>query len=674
MSLHIGVLGPLDIRLDGQLRTVPAGRLATFLAGMALRANRVVPLLALAEELWGASPPRSARYNLRSYASQARRVLGDPDRLVARGEGYLLVAAPGEVDAEVFESSVNDAAGAPAGEAGALLGAALGLWRGPVAADVAHGPLIAARAGMLDELRVVAVEEHVAAQLRTGAAHPAELAARLRQHLAEHPYRERAWSQLMLALYRAGDPAAALGAHAAATRVLAEDLGIAPGPELAAMYRAVRDRDASVAGGTPAGWSGEPPPVPHQLPPTSGWFTGRQAELDRVCGALRPGAGPAVVVVTGPPGVGKSALAVTAAHRVAEAFPDGQLYVDLSPVTAPEQVLRRLLQALRRTPTPQVDAAELRTAGYGRRLLFVLDNADAFPDLGQLLPTGPGCAVIITRRSVPERPAAFQVALGAMPLAEARELIARVVGAEPQPDDSDAVTAVAQRCDLLPLAVRAAAVRLARRPDLPVPVLAARLRPLRFRLDELRCELLDVRTHYARACRTLGPGTEALWRLAQLRVPEYRVPVLAAVLGSGVREAETVFDRLVAEHIVTPVGTDRFRLPDLLRAYGAELAGYEPTVRRHAALMRAFDWYAAAAGHASATWLRVERENLLAAMRQAARVPGGENAVRRIARALHDNLRRGGHERQAALVRRLAVDAARRSTAAASAYVAAGDA
>jgi hypothetical protein len=334
-----------------------------------------------------------------------------------------------------------------------------------------------------------------------------------------------------------------------------------------------------------------------------------------------------------------------------------------------EQVLRRLLEALRQTPAPQADPAQLRTAAYGRKLLLVLDNADGFPDLAPLLPTGPCCAVLITRRSVPERPGGVRVRLGAMPLDEARELIARIVGAAPDPADSAAVAAVAERCDLLPLAVQAAAVRLVRRPDRPVSVLAARLRPLRFRLDELRCGSLDVREHYARACRTLGPGTAALRRLAQLRVPVYQLPALAALLGSGVREAEGVFDLLVTEHIVEPLDAGHFRLPGLLRAYGAELACYEPSAQRHAALLRAFDWYAEAAEHAATldgvrcSWLHVERESLVAVARQAARVPGGESAVRRIAGALYDYLRRIGQERQARLMLRLAVDAARRTAA-----------
>jgi DNA-binding SARP family transcriptional activator len=664
MSLHIGVLGPLDVRLDGRPQPIPAGRLATFVAGLALRCNQVVPLPVLAEELWGTAPPRSAKGNLRNYASLARRVLGHPDRLVTSGEGYALRARPDEVDAEAFERSVHHAAGAAPREAATLLETALGLWRGPVAADVVHGPLIAARAGMLDELRVGAVEEHIAAQLRAGVVHPAELAVRLREHVAEHPYREGAWRQLMLALYRAGDPAAALAAYTAAGRILADELGIAPGPELRAMYEAVRGRDARLSAGPSLSWIGEPAPVPHQLPPASPWFTGRRPELERICQALAPAGTPVFVAVTGPPGAGKSALAVAAAHRVAAAFPDGQLYVDLSRADSSEDVLRGLLRALRQAPAPRVDAAELRTAVYGRKVLLVLDNADGFFDLGRLLPTGPGGAVLITRRSVPAGPGGVQVEIGAMPLVEARELIARVVGAAPA--DAAAVAAVAERCDRLPLAVRAAAVRLARRPDRPVSVFAARLRPQRFRLDELRCDSLDVREHYARACRTLGPGTTALGRLAQLRVPAYRLAALAALLDSGVREAEAVFDLLVAEHIVEPLDAGRFRLPGLLRAYGAELAGHEPTALRQAALLRAFDWYATAAEHAASpahvrrAWLYAECENLLAVARQAARVPGGESAVRRIAGALDEHLRRGGHERHARLVRRLACDAARR--------------
>lgn len=654
-SLSIGVLGPLDVRRDGEVRPVPAGRLATFLTALALNANRVVSLCALTEELWGSSPPRSARFNLRSYATQARRVLGDPERLVGHGGGYRFVTASGEVDADAFEAIVNDAAGANGADAGVLLEKALVLWRGPVADDIAAGPLITARVGVLDELRVRAVEEHAVAQLCAGDVHPAEVAVRLRYHLTDHPYRERAWTQLMLALHRAGDSAAAFDAYSRARSLLSDDLGIAPGPEMTAMYDAIRTGDARLGGGGRVALSasdrGDSGPVPHQLPPSATWFAGRRDEVDRSRRVLSQRHGPARVAITGPPGVGKSTLATTVAHRVAEHFPDGQLYADLATATAPAEILDGFLRALRCSAASPADLNAFRTAVYRRRLLFVLDNADGFPGLDQLLPTGPECGVLITRRSTPPQPDATEVRLEPMTHPQASELIEGVAGAFCDLTDRASVAAIVNYCDRLPVAVRAAALRLARRPDRPAAVLAARLRPERFRLDELSCGTLDLRSHFARAHRTLGPAGVALRRLAELRVPAYRLPALAALLDSTVHDAEAVLDLLVSEHVVNPGGDGRFRLSGLLRAYSAELAHTEPVALRRAALLRTFRWYAAAAedaagrGRSGGLSLGGERDVLIAAARQAARVPGGESFKARITRSLRHGQRGSGQRR-----------------------------
>jgi DNA-binding SARP family transcriptional activator len=674
MSLAIRVLGPLEVRHASHPLRLPAGRPATFLAAMALSANRVVPLPVLVEELWGRTPPRSARYNLRSYASQLRKGLGGYGRLTARGGGYVLEPGDGEVDAETFEALLAEAAGVPEPpRAAALLDRALALWRGPVLADVAAGPLITARSTVLEELRVTAVEDHVAALLRLADSRPGDLAVRLRQHLAEHPYRERGWGQLMLALYRAGDPAAALDAYAQARRVLADDLGIAPGPELTALHRALLDRDPELSGLAGSGPPAARPTavarvsVPHQLPPAPTWFVGRDVELDRIRRCLTGSGGPTVVVVTGPPGVGKSALALAAAHEAAGAYPDGQLYADLDRASASAEVLGHCLRALDHRRPHATDAAEFRSTAYGRRLLLVLDNADRFAGLEDLVPTGPHCAVLITRRSVPAQLDAVDVALSPLSGADAVELIGRVAGASRIAAEPAATTTVAELCDRLPLAVRAAAVRLARRPDWPVAGLAARLGPEHRRLDELRSSPLDVRERYASACRALGPAGPALRRLALLQVPQCRPEVLAALLAAPPGAADEALDVLVTERLVEPLRGGRFRLPGLLRAYGAELAREsEPAHERRAALLRAFCWYASGAEQAvraapaGRAWLDRERGSLLAVARQAARLPGAERIVVRIATSLRGYLSEAGDEHDARALRRLALGAGQR--------------
>ena len=160
MSLAIGVLGPLDIRHDGDIRTVPKGRLATFLTAMALGPNRVVPLPLLVEELGEHRRPGRRRTTCAPTPHRPGGFSAIPSRLVALGGGYVLVTRPGEVDADVFEAIVTGVDGTDPQEAGVRLEKALSLWRGPVLAGVPAGPLITARAGVLEELRLAAAEDH----------------------------------------------------------------------------------------------------------------------------------------------------------------------------------------------------------------------------------------------------------------------------------------------------------------------------------------------------------------------------------------------------------------------------------------------------------------------------------------------------------------------------------
>ena len=318
------VLGPLEVRTGGGWTAVGAPKQRAVLAALLLVRGQVVSAGRLVDELWGEQPPPGARKLVSKYVLQVRRLIGDPQgrMLVTRPPGYQLLTAPGDVDAECFEDLLADgreALGGDAQQAAKLLGDGLALWRGPALADVPGGALVAAEADRLDELRLVAVELRVEAELAGGGV-TAGLAAELGVLVAEHPLRERLWHQLMRVLWEGGRPAEALEVYARARQVLAEELGADPGPGLQDLYRRIlagdqhvqfrddagdvrRAGQASVAGECPY------PGLAAFGPAQAQWFSGRDGLTADLVGRLNEclaEGGPLMVVA--PSGAGKSSL------------------------------------------------------------------------------------------------------------------------------------------------------------------------------------------------------------------------------------------------------------------------------------------------------------------------------------------------------------------------------
>ncbi|WP_238453458.1 AfsR/SARP family transcriptional regulator [Micromonospora sp. ATA51] len=302
----------------------------------------------------------------------------------------------------------------PAG-AIATLTAALEQWRGASGDGLPRGTALDNRWASLDEQRLQVFEELAEARLAAG--QHGDLLPELRGHLAAHPLRERAWGQLMLALYRCGDVPAALTVYRDARAVLDEQLGIEPGEDLATLHRAMLDRAPELSY-VPVVVAPTPPPtaevrpavgwtVPRELPADLVTFVGRTRETADVVDTVG-GAKAAAVVVTGAAGSGKTALAVRAAHAVAGGFPDGQVFVDLgyrNSVT-PGEVLARVLRALGVAPADvpgntDERAGWFRSLAAGRRFLLVVDGVTRAAQVRPLLPAGPGPALIVVgqRRS-----------------------------------------------------------------------------------------------------------------------------------------------------------------------------------------------------------------------------------------------------------------------------------
>ncbi|WP_372664906.1 helix-turn-helix domain-containing protein [Amycolatopsis kentuckyensis] len=391
--------------------------------------------------------------------------------------------------------------------------------------------------------------------------------------------------------------------------------------------------------------------VPRELPGGVAVFTGRDAELDRVL-TLFDSRDSVVVAIGGMAGVGKTALALEAGHRLAGRFPDGSLHLDLRGHAAdppdPLDLLDRLIRELGDEPPKPLSleaaSARFRTLLAAKRVLLLLDNARDAAHVAPLLPGAGGSGAIVTSRAaLPDLPQAHQVLLDVLPEEDALRLLAAEIGAERVAAEPAAARTVARLCGYLPLALHLVGARLATRPRWPVAHLAHRLDDERRRLDET-----GVRASFALAVDALDEtAARAYPLLSLLDVPELSVPVASRLLDAPEPETEALLERLTDEHLLTTPAPGWYRLHDLLRLYAREQAPPDATAAaitrvvelcaamawRSMALVSAashrHDWAAgrwAAAGPASAdevfAWLDRHQAHVVTVVRQAAATPG----------------------------------------------------
>jgi DNA-binding SARP family transcriptional activator/Tfp pilus assembly protein PilF len=601
------LLGPMLVRCGGEVIPIPPGKQRAVLAALLLDAGRVVTLDGLAEVLWGPQPPPSARVTVQNYVKRLRKAL--PARIATYPHGYLISVDAGELDVSRFEALLASARAA-AGDgrwdsAGAQARAALELWRGEPLADVGSEFLAAREVPRLAELRLQALEARLDADLHLG--HHVAAIAELRRLVVAHPPREHLHALLMLALYRDGRQAEALAAYQAARRVLVDEFGLEPGAEL-------REVNQRILAGDPSP-EAAPPAPPRQLPAPVAHFAGRAGELDRLTTLLEPGRpGPRMVVISaisGTAGVGKTALAVHWAHRVAGRFPDGQLYADLrgfdptGAPAAPEAVIRRFLGALgvpadRIPPAPGVREDLYRSMLADKQMLIVLDNAGDAGQVRPLLPGGPGCVVVVTSRcqltGLVATEGAQPLALDLLTEADARELLARRLGEERIAAEPDAVTELTWRCARLPLALAIVAARAALDPDLPLARLAA---DLTGRLDAFDTgeAASSLRPVLSWSYQMLSRPAARMFRLLSVHHgPDISLPAAASLAAVPTDEARRLLGELARANLLSSHRRGRFSFHDLLRAYAAERAGAEEDeAAREAAGRRVLDHYLHAA-------------------------------------------------------------------------------
>lgn len=469
VGMDFEVLGPMRVRNGEQLAQLAAPMHRTLLGVLLMRANMPVPVDVLVDALWaGQRDPRASK-NLQVHVHRLRRALGDPTRIRFEHGGYTLHVRAGELDSERFETALTEVTDAdePA-SAVLLLRAALQLWRGEPFGDVADLPLLRAEADRLTERRLSCLAHLYAAELACG--HAVTVIPELAQLASRHPMWERLQGLLMTGLYQAGRQAEALEVYHRTRVALTEQLGLEPGRELRRLEHAILTADPALE--TPR----TPAVAPAQLPADITDFTGRSdllATIRHISGSADRSR-TVLIAITGMAGVGKSTLAVHAAHELRAQHPDGQLFVNLRGTEAhplaPAEALAQFLRSLGvEQSTIPVDVEE-RAALYrsrlaGRRLLILLDGAAGEAQLRPLLPGTPGCTVLVTSRSrLAGLNGARLVELDVLESDAAVDLLAMVAGPLRVAADPTAAREIVRLCGFLPLAVRIAGARLGARP------------------------------------------------------------------------------------------------------------------------------------------------------------------------------------------------------------------
>lgn len=651
------LLGPLCVHDGKSIRPITSRRQRSVLAALALRAGRVVPADRLIDEVWEAGPPARAADTIHSYVNRLRAGLGARAgaRLRTVSPGYVLDLEPGEADVDRFRTLRR--AGREAADRGELpkaqscLAQALGQWRGEPLADLPDLAGRMAEVPVLQEQRTQTAEWLFDVQLELG--RHAQVLPELIREAAEHPLRERFTAQLMTAYYRCGRRAEALDAYLGTHTRLAEQVGVGPGADLREVHRQILagtlppparsvpraelapDRPPAEPPPT-ASSAAEPPPAeaaPHAPPPSTAVhpdpnrptadhtnseparprqlpagptdFFGRDAELARIQDALAATAErPAVVLVTGPGGVGKSTLAVRAARLAADRFPDGQLHLDLRGSSGQPRPVREVLLRILRDlgveesaiPEDEEDRSCLyRTVLARRRVVILLDDAGEARTIRLLEPGEGGSALIVTSRlQLASLRGGTHLRLRPLSNLESRQLLHGIAGAGPCGADREGLDTVLRVCSGLPLALTIAAARLVEEPALSVRDLGRLLADHRERLDELETDDLSVRAVFDSSRNRLSAEQARVFDLLGLAAGpgagEWDGEAVAALTGLGRARTERVLRTLLGVNLLESPRPGRYRFHDLISPFARQSAERLDPAAVRAAAGRLADW------------------------------------------------------------------------------------
>ncbi|WP_433167085.1 BTAD domain-containing putative transcriptional regulator [Kribbella sp. CA-247076] len=596
-ALRIDVLGPTEVWHGNVLVPVNSGPQRLLLTRLALAAGATVGQDELIELLWPHGAPRNAANLLHTRVARLRRLL-EPGRqadpvIVAGPNGYSLAAG---LDLLRFRELTAEAAHAEPEIALAKLSDAVALWRGDTDVEaLAEAPATIAIANEY------AATVTTLAQLAREVGEPEQALEPLRDLARRNELDEPLHAELIQTLAAADRQAEALATYDRIRSALAEHLGIDPGRRLRAVHLEVLRQKAG-APRTPER------AVIQQAPSAPPDFVGRADELELICRAL-DGSGPAepeqapssrVVLINGIAGVGKTAVALTAAHRLRAKYPDGQLYADLrgSDVATPEpiQVLGRFLRALgvpgRRIGTDEAEAsALLRSELADRRMLILLDNARDAAQIQPLLPGAGRSDVIVTsRRRLPDLAAAGVVDLGPLPREDAVLLIASSARTQQLDADGADASALAEACARLPLALRIAGARLATRQEWTVADLARRLDDRNRRLTELSLGESSVLNSFQLSYSDLSADAQRAFRLCSLHPgDDFSADSTGVLLGTSTAAADRILEALLDANMLLQHTSNRFRFHDLLGLYSRQLLADDS--ERETVRARLYSWY-----------------------------------------------------------------------------------
>ncbi|MFE9374830.1 BTAD domain-containing putative transcriptional regulator [Streptomyces sp. NPDC006711] len=615
------LLGPLSARVGDEPVVIGGPRQRIIIAALVLAWGRVVSVDALIDAVWGYDPPASARTQVAICIGALRKTFRAAGRqaptIVTAHPGYRLLTENSSVDVREFEKLVVEGGDSARRncleEASRSYKRALDLWGGRPLTGVG-GQLAEDAATRLEAKRLAAYEVWTGIELELG--RHQELIPVLSAAVNDYPQHERFRHNLMLAQVRSGWRVEAAEGFRAWRHELVEELGLEPSLSIQQLHHAILRDEPGPDRPEEAGHPVVAPPVrtvPAEIPPDVPAFVGRESELRQLDALLvddHIGAAPRTGFVTGMAGVGKTSLVVHWAHRVADHFPDGQLYVDASthdqdqgPATV-HSLLGRLLRALgvpgERIPEDPGERTALhRSLLTERRILILLDNVTSL-DQAQLLLTGNGrsCVVVIGREQQEHMAAVHgmvHIALGLMPAGEASALVRRIAAKGRSAADLRAVDALCALCEGLPLALRIAATRLAVKPHWSVRRLVDLLAEEPRRLDELTAGGLEVRSAFDASYRAMPANLARMFRrLSLLDVPDFSARVGGALLEVSTGEAERLIEQLVDLNLLTVVGVDaagavRYRFHSLLKLYAGErVLAEEETGERRAARERAW--------------------------------------------------------------------------------------
>ncbi|WP_299535636.1 BTAD domain-containing putative transcriptional regulator [uncultured Streptomyces sp.] len=596
-TVSFAVLGSLEVRVGERRLRLGGSVLPRVLTTLLLSPGQMLPVARLVEAVWGENPPSTAAHQVRKAIGDLRqRIPGGSAVIVTDGPGYRADIPPGELDISLFSlrlQRAREALGARmTAEAAEQLRTALDLWRGPAPDAESSGPLIAAGYAVLEERRLAAVGQLV--DLRLDLGEHQELVGDLMELVAKHPLRESFRGQLMLALYRSGRQAEALGEYTALREILVEELGVDPGRQLGSLYEAIlHGRPELQAAPRTAGHenpSGPEPVAPDEytapctLPHDLTGYAGRERELELLLGTADDTRRLRIVAVDGMGGSGKTSLVVRAAHRLADAYPDGRLHTDLrgfSPSQEPRDpgiVIAALLRTLgvpdERIPEDLDGRVALwRSTLSGRRVLLVLDNAADAAQVRPLLPASAGCLVLITSRSrMSELDGSESVSLDVLPPADSLALLRAALGEERARTESAEMERLAELCGHLPLALCVAAARLRSRARWTVRYLVDRLADESRRLDELRSGDRSVEATLRLSYQAMGVEHRTMLRLLAIHPgTDFDVPAAAALLGLERADAEDVLEQFLDVHLLEQYEMDRYAFHDLVRRFARRL-------------------------------------------------------------------------------------------------------